>query len=149
MTPDRRDAYDSAMAGEDLAALSSRLTRRLVALERPLLQARELSMWEYVVLTRLAAGAAPTQQVLAARISYDKTRLIGLLDGLERRGLISREPDPQDRRARIVRITRAGRARHAAAQRDIRRMEEQALGGLTDEVRDALAVVVDRLGEDR
>jgi DNA-binding MarR family transcriptional regulator len=134
---------------EDLGALAGRLTRRLVALERPLLEARELTMWEYVVLTHLARDAAPTQQALAAAIHYDKTRLIGLLDGLERRGLVSRAPDPGDRRARIVRITRSGRARFAAAQRDVRRMEQEALGELADELRDALALVAARLADRR
>ncbi|MDN3359383.1 MarR family transcriptional regulator [Actinomadura sp. DC4] len=38
-----------------------------------------------------------TQAALAAAINADKTRLIPVLDDLQRRGLIEREPDPADR----------------------------------------------------
>ena len=100
---------------EDLGALFARITRQLIELERPLLDAHGLSMWGYIALSRLATGPAETQLALAAAIGHDKTRLIAVLDTLERDGLITREPDPRDRRARLVRITPAGAQRHAAA----------------------------------
>ena len=115
------------MSGEDLGALLARATRRLIDEERPLLAEHELSMWDYVVLSRLAAAPAETQLSLARAISYDKSRLIGLLDGLEAEGLLTREPDPGDRRAKIITLTDAGRKRHEAARRDIRRMERRLL----------------------
>ena len=108
---------------EDLGALLARATRRLIDAERPLLDAHGLSMWAYVALTLLARGAAPTQLALAEEMGYDKTRLIKLLDGLEAEGLITRRPDPADRRAKVVDLTADGRARYAAVQGDIRRME--------------------------
>ena len=39
---------------EDLGALFARITRRLIELERPILDAHGLSMWGYVALNRLA-----------------------------------------------------------------------------------------------
>ena len=99
---------------QDLGALFAQVTRRLIAAERPLLQARGISMWAYVALTRLAEGPASTQQALAQQMGYDKTRLIALLDELAAAGLIERRPDPDDRRARIVALTDAGRARYRA-----------------------------------
>src|SRR3954452_3909854 len=101
----------------------ARITRRLIAAERPLLDAHGLTMWGYVVLNHLARGPAETQLALAAAIGHDKTRLIAVLDALESDGLITREPDPSDRRARLVQITPAGLRRHAAAVVDIRAME--------------------------
>jgi DNA-binding MarR family transcriptional regulator len=132
---------------EDLGALLTRASRRLIEAERPLLAARGLTMWGYIVLSQLARkGAAPTQLVLSQAIGYDKTRLIGLLDELERDGLVTREPDPSDRRARIVHITGRGREAHAAAVADIRAMEEQVLAELSDEQRATLLAVLPRLG---
>ena len=123
------------MSQEDLGALLSRATRRLIEEEQPLLAAHDLSMWGYIVLSRLAAAPAETQLSLATEIGYDKSRLIGLLDELERDGLLTRGPDPRDRRAKIVDLTPAGRSRHTEAQRDIRRMERRLLRGLgRDEV---------------
>jgi DNA-binding MarR family transcriptional regulator len=130
---------------DDLGALLTRASRRLIEAERPLLAARGLSMWGYIVLSRLARGPAPTQLRLAEAIRYDKTRLIGLLDELERDGLITRAPDPSDRRARIVHITAAGRERHAAAVADIRAMEEELLGRFTAAERETLLSVLPRL----
>jgi DNA-binding MarR family transcriptional regulator len=115
------------MSEEDLGALLAGATRRLIDEERPLLAEHELSMWGYIVLSRLAAAPAETQLSLARAIGYDKSRLIGLLDGLEAEGLLTREPDPEDRRAKIICLTDAGRKRHGAARRDIRRMERRLL----------------------
>src|SRR3954447_19083458 len=115
---------------EDLGAQFARVTRRLIEAERPLLDAHGLTMWGYAALTHLARGPAETQLALAAAIGHDKTRLIAVLDALERDGLITREPDPSDRRARLVRITDLGLERHAAAVADIRAMEDELLAGL-------------------
>src|SRR4051794_8660080 len=130
---------------EDLGALFTRVSRRLIAAERPLLAAHGLSMWAYIALSELARGPVRTQLALASAIGHDKTRLIGLLDELERAGLITREPDPADRRARIVHITESGRAAHAAAVADIRTMEEDVLAGLTAAERETLLAALPKL----
>jgi DNA-binding MarR family transcriptional regulator len=130
---------------EDLGALFTRVSRRLIEAERPLLAARGLTMWGYVALSRLAGGPAPRQLALAEAMGYDKTRLIALLDELEADGLVTRAPDPHDRRARVVRLTPAGRRRHAAAVRDIRAMEEAVLAELAAHERETLLAVLPRL----
>ena len=121
----------------------ARITRRLIEAERPLLDKRGLTMWGYIALTALSRGEAPTQLGLAQQIGHDKTRLIGLLDALERDGLITRAPDPADRRARVVRITAKGRRRHAAAVKDIRAMEEELLADVPE--REQLLAALSRL----
>jgi DNA-binding MarR family transcriptional regulator len=133
------------MEQQDLGALFARVTRRLIDAERPLLEANRLSMWSYIVLSHLAREPAATQLALAQAIHYDKTRLIGLLDELEREGLITRTPDPADRRARIVALTQAGEARRAVAQADIRAMEEEFLKELSAGDRKRLRPMLARL----
>ena len=115
---------------DDLAILLAHVKQRLVAAERPVLDTHGLTMWEYIALAELSRGRAPTQLALAEQMGYDKTRLIALLDGLADRGLVAREPDPADRRARIVSLTAAGRSRLRAARADIRALEDQLLAGL-------------------
>lgn len=114
----------------DLGALLHALTRAVVAAEEPLLRAHDVEMWDYVVLARLAEGAAPTQVALAAAAGRDKTRLIPLLDRLEARGLLRRTPDPDDRRNRIVALTTEGRALLTLCRNAIRAMEDELLAGL-------------------
>ena len=136
------------MDREDLGALSARVTRRLIGAERPLLAAHGLSMWAYIALSYLARQPAGTQLALAEAIRYDKTRLISMLDELERDGLVTRKPDPTDRRARTVNLTPAGKKRHAAAQADVRAMEDEFLGDLSATERDRLRRVLARLAND-
>jgi DNA-binding MarR family transcriptional regulator len=123
----RRLSSVNVPSREDLGSQFARITRRLIALERPLLDRHGVTMWEYVVLLRLRSAAAETQMQLAQAIHYDKTRLIALLDTLEQRGLVTREQGAEDRRARTVKLTRAGRAKVGAVQRDIHRMEDALL----------------------
>jgi DNA-binding MarR family transcriptional regulator len=134
-----------AVEREDLGALFARITRRLVEAERPLLASHGLAMWDYIVLSRLAQRPSATQLALAQAIGYDKTRLIALLDELERNGLITRTPDPADRRARNVQLTPTGEARHAAARADIRTMEIELLHDLTESQQLALRTTLARL----
>lgn len=132
---------------EDLGALFARITRRLVDAERPLLAELGLSMWGYIALAHLAHAPAETQLALAQAIRYDKTRLIGLLDELEADGLITRTPDPADRRARIVSLTATGTKRHAAARHAIRKMEDDVLVGISAAERTRLRRTLARLAD--
>jgi len=111
----------------DLAAMIGALGRTLVAAERPVLRDHGLSMWAYVVLLHLDDRPIRTQAALADAVGADKTRIIAVLDDLAERGLIGRQPDPADRRARLLSITEAGRRTRDACQAAIQRQEEEWL----------------------
>lgn len=121
------------------------VTRRLGEAEEPLLAAAGVTMWEYIVLSRLARGPVPNQLTLAREVRHDKTRLIKLLDGLQDRGLIERAPDPADRRSHTVATTDAGRRLQAKAQASIRKMEDGVLDLLTASERRALLKALPKL----
>ncbi|MFI9631112.1 MarR family winged helix-turn-helix transcriptional regulator [Nocardia sp. NPDC051929] len=114
-------------ARPDLAAMIVPLGRALMALELPILERHELSMWGYSVLLGLDAEPVYTQAALAKAIGADKTRIIGVLDELQRRDLITREPDPTDRRVNLLSLTDAGRTLRDRAQRDIQAGEDRLL----------------------
>ena len=134
---------------EDLGALLHRLLRVVVERETALLARHEVEMWEYVVLTALRQGPAPTQNQLAAAIGRDKTRLIATLDGLQARRLVERSPDPRDRRNRVVSLTPTGRRLVEACRADIRRMEADLLGAVGPDEAEAFAGVLGRLAGPR
>jgi DNA-binding MarR family transcriptional regulator len=121
----------------DLAAMLQPLLRALIAAEIPLLARHEISMWGYVVLGALDSGPARTQAALALAIGADKTRIIATLDDLQRAGLITREPDPADRRVRLLAITEAGHGVRTAVQAEIQDNEERVLSLLEPGDRDA------------
>ncbi|WP_097246802.1 MarR family winged helix-turn-helix transcriptional regulator [Nocardia amikacinitolerans] len=114
----------------DLAAMVVPLGRALVAAELPVLERNGLTMWAYGVLLGLEPEPVYTQAALAKAIGADKTRIIGVLDDLQRRGLIERAPDPADRRVNLVSLTEEGEALRARAQREIREQEDELLAAL-------------------
>ncbi|GAA3520159.1 MarR family winged helix-turn-helix transcriptional regulator [Actinocatenispora rupis] len=111
----------------DLAAMIVPLGRSLMAAEQPILAAHDLTMWEYVVLTALSTEPVRTQAALADAVGADKTRIIPVLDGLQRRGLLTREPDPADRRVRLLALTPQGRRLRDTTRTAIQRNEERVL----------------------
>ena len=137
---------DADRGRPDLGAMVMRLGRVLIAAERPVLAAHGVSMWGYIVLSALADEPMRTQAALARAIGADKTRIIGTLDDLQERALIEREPDPEDRRVRLLRLTPAGRQLYASVRADIRTAEEELLGGLTPAEKRVFLRVLQQLG---
>ncbi|WP_307834281.1 MarR family winged helix-turn-helix transcriptional regulator [Paractinoplanes lichenicola] len=121
---------------EDLGAMVFRLGRRLLVMEQPILDRHGVSMWAYAVLTALRESPMRTQTALAAGIGADKTRLIPVLDELQKRGLIEREPDPSDRRVRLLDLTADGRRLHETIQSEIRAGEADLLSDFPPTDRD-------------
>jgi len=114
----------------DLAAMLVPLARTLVAREEPTLKAHGISMWGYVVLTALADQPVRTQAALAQAINADKSRIIGVLDHLQERGLIRRQPDAADRRVHLLSLTPAGDRLRRSVEAAIRDSEEDVLAAL-------------------
>jgi DNA-binding MarR family transcriptional regulator len=121
----------------DLAAMFASLARTLITREEPALQAHGISMWGYVVLTALAEQPVRTQAALAQAINADKSRIIGVLDQLQQRGLISRRPDTSDRRVHLLSLTPAGERLRGSVQAAIRASEEEVLAAVPAADRDA------------
>jgi DNA-binding MarR family transcriptional regulator len=119
----------------DLAAMIVPLGRALMAAELPVLRAHDVSMWGYSVLIALDDEPRRTQAALAKSIGADKTRIIGVLDDLQGKGLILREPDPADRRVRLLSITPEGRRVRESVQAAIQEGEERLLALLPAEDR--------------
>lgn len=111
----------------DLAAMLVPLGRALTEAERPILDRHGLTMWAYVVLLGLDERPVHTQAALAKAIRADKTRIIPVLDDLQQRGLILREPDPADRRVNLIRLTPDGASLRDHTQRDIQEQEQRLL----------------------
>lgn len=99
----------------------------------------------YQVLTTAGSDAPRRQLTLAQQLSIDRTVMTYLLDDLEEAGLVERQPDPTDRRARLIAVTDAGRARIEEMRDRLQGMEGQVLGGLTDSERDAFRSLLQRV----
>jgi MarR family transcriptional regulator for hemolysin len=70
--------------------------------------------WPLVVIGRTPEGARPG--AVAEAVEIEPSSLVRVIDQLVQAGLVAREEDPQDRRARILRLTPAGRERARALE---------------------------------
>ena len=62
------------------------------------------------VLVRLAANEGQSQQAIAELIGVNATRMVFLVDELEKLGLVERRRNPEDRRSHALYLTDQGRA---------------------------------------
>lgn len=63
------------------------------------------------VLLKLHMHGPLTQQALALHTEVDPSTLVSTLDVMEREGMAVRDPNPDDRRAHLVRLTERGARR--------------------------------------
>jgi DNA-binding MarR family transcriptional regulator len=70
-----------------------------------------LSIAQFDVLVQLSREEGITQQMLAERLMVTKGNVCGLIDRMSESGLVERRADPDDRRANLLHLTAAGRAR--------------------------------------
>jgi DNA-binding MarR family transcriptional regulator len=104
------------------------------------LREQRLSRASFQVLHALAAAAEGelTQRELAARVRRAAGTLSVRLVRLERAGLVSRDPNPDDRRATHVRITARGRERLERATELYEQQARRLTEALSDEEVSAL-----------
>jgi MarR family transcriptional regulator for hemolysin len=89
-----------------------------------------------------AIDAELTQTELAGMIGLDKTTMVVTVDELERKGFAERVPSPTDRRARVIKVTDAGREKLAEGQRIIARVQNDVLDSLAPSERDTFVAAL-------
>lgn len=93
-----------------LIAAWQRVTHRLLSALDDELAGLGLSAGEVNLLAALAEGEPATVRALGKTTGQRPSTLTGVLDRLERRGLVERRPNPADRRSTLVAPTAGGRA---------------------------------------
>ena len=86
----------------------------------------------YQVLATTIAEGPKRQLDLAAQLGIDRTVMTYLLDDLEKAGLVQRQPDPADRRARLIDPTELGRKTLCDLERRLAEAESDVLGNLDE-----------------
>ena len=75
---------------------------------RGALRDRQIRAAEYSVMALIRANPLATQAELASALAIKRPNLVGLIGRLERRGLLGREVDEDDRRHHSLSLTRKG-----------------------------------------
>jgi len=84
----------------------------------------------YQVLSAAVAAPPRNQGAIAEGLGVDRTVLTYLIDDLERLELVTRRPDPADRRSRLVVATERGRTTWQQHRDALRHVEEHVLAPL-------------------
>jgi DNA-binding MarR family transcriptional regulator len=126
----------------------SRLARELEQRLEPVYREHGLEPgWHDVLATLRRTGPPyrlrPTEFSSALMLTSSGTTK--RLDRLEAAGLITREPDPDDRRGTLIALTDAGRERIDAVTEAHLANEHRLLGALSDAERDRLAGLLRKL----
>jgi DNA-binding MarR family transcriptional regulator len=139
----RRPSLDtSTLARSDRVI---RLARYLEIGRREALATRQLEVWEYDVLLALraaesTAGLSPSALMAASQVASGT--VTNRIDRLARRGFVSREPDPNDHRGVLVRLSTTGRRRIDQATTDIAEAESALWNALPQRRREQLTMVL-------
>jgi DNA-binding MarR family transcriptional regulator len=91
------------------------------------LGAEDLTGRQFLVLTFVGGEDQLSQLELSRRLNLDPTIIVGLLDDLEDRGLVTRVRDPADRRRHLLELTVTGRRLQDRAARAVAVAEREFL----------------------
>jgi DNA-binding MarR family transcriptional regulator len=91
-----------------------------------------------IALKLLSEHGPASQQRLAEALSLDPSNVVGLLNELEERELITRRRDPADRRRHIVELSPLGEDELALAYARLSHVEDDLLSALSTEERATL-----------
>ena len=105
-----------------------------------------------IALKLLAEHGPMTQHAVGAALSLDPSNVVGLLNELEERGLVTRRRDPADRRRHIVELSPAGSGEQSQTYSQLGMVEDDLFKALTAQERrtlhDLLAAAVNALSPD-
>jgi len=101
-------------------------------------KAHDITLPQWRALAALVKHGAKTQVMLANEIDADPMTVSGLLERMEKRGLVSRKPNPADSRAKLAEATDEGHRIFDAIKRRGLTRYEAALAGLAPHETQAL-----------
>jgi DNA-binding MarR family transcriptional regulator len=104
----------------------------------------DLTFSQYITLKKLATGTASVTD-LARAAEVNPGAMTRLLDKLEAKGVVTREADPDDRRALYIRLTDAGNVIWRDIDQCGLRVRDAALAGLDDHERTILTALLERV----
>ena len=106
------------------------------------LEVLELTPADAGILRLLRVEAGPSQQELATRLQIHPSRLVAMLDNLEKRGLVERRAHAHDRRLYSIQLTKNGDHILEKIGKVAREHQDALLSILSNEERDALAALL-------
>ena len=111
------------------------------------LKVMELTPPDAGILRLLRVAAGLSQQALAGKLKIHPSRLVAILDNLEKRGFLERRPNPDDRRLYSLHLTAGGEEALGRIGKVAREHQEALLVALNDEERQTLGALLLRMAD--
>jgi DNA-binding MarR family transcriptional regulator len=131
-----RPAFLLAQIG---AYAATRFGERLAALE--------LTPPDAGILRMLRSSAGISQQELSTRLQIHPSRLVAILDNLEKQKLVERKPNPDDRRLYSLHLTKSGNEILEDIGRVAREHQDALLAALSAGEREQLTGLLHRIAD--
>ena len=100
---------------EDILLALRRIMRSMDIASRQLINRHGITTPQLVCLQHMLEQGPMTTGMLAKAVALSPATVTGILDRMERRGLVTRERRPEDKRRVLVAVTGAGRSAAEAA----------------------------------
>jgi DNA-binding MarR family transcriptional regulator len=131
-------AESSVAAGQQILPLIEHLARISRRAADAAMADGSLRPRHVIALTLLGERGPMTQHAVGAALSLDPSNVVGLLNELEERGLITRRRDPADRRRHIVEVSATGADELTQTYAQLGLVEDELFKTLTCEQRSTL-----------
>jgi DNA-binding MarR family transcriptional regulator len=131
------------------AFLLAQIGARAAALFATRLQGLELVPAHAGTLRAIAHNGGISQQALASLLGMVPSRLVPLLDELEKRGLVERRNHPDDRRVYALYLTEKGSRTMADIGRAARAHDDAVCAPLSEKERELLWSMLSRIADDQ
>jgi DNA-binding MarR family transcriptional regulator len=102
----------------------------------------DLTSVQFAALSTLAKAPGLDQATLAKRIAYDRATIGGVIKRLEQKGLVTRVPDNEDRRAFKVSLTPLGDATLAMLVPVVQAVQSRILPNLSESEKASLMALM-------
>jgi DNA-binding MarR family transcriptional regulator len=138
---------DGTERGRESAFLLAQLGAHAAAQFAERLRVLDLAPADAGILRLLRVAAGLSQQELATKLKIHPSRLVAILDKLEKRGFMERRPDPEDRRLYSLHLTSGGDEVLGAIGKVAQEHQAALLSALSSEERETLAALLTRIAD--
>lgn len=132
---------------ESIGFVVNRTAMRLASALTKAMAPHNVTPQQWAVLNRLWEEDGLSQQQLAEQTFRDPPNTARILDRLQRKGLIIREPDPTDRRVQLIFLTDEGRRLRGTLIPLAAQVIARSLEGVSEEEHDAAIRVLKRIDQ--
>lgn len=100
---------------------------------------------QFAILSALSEDPGEDQVTLAGKVAFDAATFGSVIGRLESKGWVRRQPDPDDRRRKLLWITPAGTEAAGKMKRAVNKVQSRILARLNTGERKQLLALLDKL----